>query len=158
MKAVVLGSVLLCCVLAPLHAAEDVLDLERHRGADFSKQRAAISRDLADGETYAELSTEARAEVTASLDAMQRMLDAAGTVDAMPPQERVELFNTQEKVNALLTQAAEDSRRVCTRERRVGSNFVVSSCQTVAEQRRQREAGADALRQGTLTPGSVLGD
>ncbi len=158
MKAFVLGSVLLGCFLVPLHAAENAVDLEASRGADFASQRAAIARDLADGETYAELSAEARVEVNAGLDAMQRMLDDAGSVDAMPPPQRVALFNTQEQVNALLTQAAKDSRRVCTRERRVGSNFVVSSCQTVAEQRRQREAGADALRQGTLTPASVLGD
>jgi hypothetical protein len=76
----------------------------------------------------------------------------------MSPAQRVELFNTQETVNRLLTRAAEDSRLVCKRERRTGSNYVTSACQTVADRRRQREAGAEALRQGTLTPASVLGD
>ncbi|MBB1060133.1 hypothetical protein [Marilutibacter spongiae] len=160
MKAVVLGCALLLCLSTPVQAyhGEAALDVARSAGSDFAAQRAAIARDLADGETYAELSAAARAEVVASLDAMQALLGQSGSVDAMPPQLRVELFNAQEKVNTLLTQAAEDSRRVCTRERRVGSNFVVSSCQTVAERRRQQEAGADALRQGSLTPASVLGD
>ncbi|GAB3342367.1 hypothetical protein GCM10027359_22390 [Marilutibacter aestuarii] len=160
MKAVVLGCALLLCLSAPVRAANGVtaLDVTRSAGAGFDAQRAAITRDLADGETYAELSASARAEVVAALDAMQGLLAESGTIEAMPPAQRVELFNAQEKVNTLLTQAAEDSRRVCKRERRVGSNFVVSTCQTVAERRRQQEAGADALRQGSLTPASVLGD
>ncbi|MCF7223401.1 hypothetical protein [Marilutibacter chinensis] len=138
------------------NAAAMQMDLRGSRS--FDSQRSVIERDLADGEKYAELTAEDRMRVKASLDRMQRLIEQSGPVVQMQPDEQVELFNEQETVNQILTAAAEDSRLVCRREQRTGSRFVTSSCMTVAERRRQREASVESLPAGNVTPESVLRD
>ena len=41
---------------------------------------------------------------------------------------------------------AEDERMICTRERKMGSNFTQRVCRTVGQLRREREAARDGLR------------
>ena len=84
-----------------------------------------------------------------------RVVDALGRIDALlgkgghaslPDKDKIEVFNDQDLINTLLTQAREDSRLVCRRERPVGSNRPQNICITVAARRQARENGADALR------------
>lgn len=138
----VLSLLLFAGAVGSVHAMQ--MDLRGQR--DFASQRAAIERDLAEGEKYAELAADDLARVRASLDRMQRLIEAAGAVATMAPDDRVELFNEQETVNQVLTSAAEDSRLVCQRERPTGSMRAVSHCMTVAERRRAREAARDTVR------------
>ena len=64
----------------------------------------------------------------------------------LPERTRLEVFNEQELVNTLLTEAREDSRQVCTREKKVGSHRTTTMCKTVAERRRDMEQSQGALR------------
>lgn len=108
----------------------------------FSEQRNQVMLDLADGETYAEISPEDRAKVVSSLDRMERLLDAGETpqaIQAMHPNDRVDLINEQEVINTILTRAQADSRMVCRREIPVGTRMPTNVCRTVAESRRLRE-------------------
>lgn len=104
----------------------------------FEVQRAAIVTALNDGTTYSEMSGEDRRRVQATLDRIAAILRDR-PVTALTELDRVELFNQQEVVNALLAGAREDSRMVCTRERKVGTHRATSVCMTVAERRRARE-------------------
>lgn len=136
---------LLLLLLAGFAGNVAAMQMDLRGSRSFAAQRAVIERDLAGGERYAELTREDRTRVQASLDRMQRLIERSGSVLGMQPGEQVELFNEQEAVNQILTAAAEDSRLVCRREQRTGSRFVTSSCMTVAERRRQREASVEAL-------------
>lgn len=106
---------------------------------DFSGQRAQIEKDLADGETYVEISSADRGRVQASLERISAMLEGGKTPEALSADQKVDLYNNQEIINTILTQASADSRKVCTREAVTGSNRQVTTCTTVAERTRRRE-------------------
>lgn len=110
----------------------------------FAEQRQKVDADLADGETYSEISAAKRVEVVAALDRIETLLGGR-PVSALSEAEKVDLMNDQSLINTHLTQAAEDSRLVCRREAVVGSRLQRSQCLTVAERRRQREQSKDAL-------------
>lgn len=112
----------------------------------FAAQRAEVQKNLADGETYAEISPADRASVIAVLDRMEALLSGR-PVSALSEAEKVQLMNDQSQVNTILTQAGEDSRLVCRREQSAGSRLARSQCLTVAERRRQRENSQDAIDQ-----------
>lgn len=119
--------------------ADDRTSLDVAGAGTFSEQRAEVLADLADGETYAELSTQDREKVISTLSRMERMLGDHESAQALHPDDRVALINEQETVNNILTQAHRDSRMVCTRERPVGTRMPTNVCRTVAERRRLRE-------------------
>jgi hypothetical protein len=139
--------------LAPLAANANVPSdgstFSPEKGLDlsgsFEAQRNAIVSALGDGKTYSEISPNDRQRVTASLDRISSLLGGAGGVGQLPEATKVEVFNEQELVNTVLTQAREDSRLVCTREKKVGSHRTTNNCMTVAERRRAREQSQDAL-------------
>lgn len=121
------------------------------KAASFSEQRASIDADFADGETYAEIGRQQRAEVSAALDRIDSHLGRAESVDALDETTRAKVFNDQELVNTLLTQARSDSRLICNREKKVGTNRPTTVCLTVAQRRGALENTQDALRDGQRT-------
>lgn len=110
----------------------------------FAEQRQKVDADLADGETYSEITAAQRAEVVAALDRMEALLGGR-QVSELTEAEKVELMNAQSLVNTHLTDAAEDSRLVCRREPVVGSRLQRSQCLTVAQRRRIREDSKEQL-------------
>lgn len=112
---------------------------------NFAEQRAVIEKDLADGKTYAEISSADRAKVRESLGRISQRLDGVDSVESLDIQDRVAVFNDQELVNNILTQAASDSRLVCDRDVPTGTRLRKTTCQTVAERNRRREADQDHL-------------
>lgn len=132
----------LCAICTTAHAAGQAPDAI----GDFRAYREQVLADLSKGERYSEISPQDRATVTQSLQTMQTMVEKAnGSVDRLDPDEKVAFFNHQEAVRNILSGAEADSRVVCKRERRVGSQMVQSSCRTVAEARRQREESRNRL-------------
>ena len=115
-------------------------------GRVFARQRARIDMHLQPEGRFAGISDESRATVSKLLDRMQEILDSAPSIEALEPEQRAELINTQSHVNVLLTQAREDSREDCRRMAVVGSRFKKTVCQTVAEWRLQAEASQEAMR------------
>lgn len=123
-------------------AAQAPLDL--HSSADdVNRQIQKINEQMADGKTYAEISVENRSKVREALGRITGALEASGGRPLNPEAEN-SAFNDQEIVNTLLTNAKEDSRLICERERQMGSNRIVSKCMSVAERRRLREQGQKA--------------
>lgn len=106
---------------------------------DFKKQRAKIEKQLNDGKTYAEISAGDLNRVRQALERMGGVMEGVASVDDLDAARRVDLFNDQEVVNTILTQAAADSRLVCERSTPTGSRMPVSKCETVAERNRRKE-------------------
>ena len=118
--------------------------------ASFSEQMSAIERDLADGETYSEISVEDKAAVLAALQRIAMKLDASGGIENLTAAEKAAVFNDQELANNLLTQAGNDSLLVCKREKKVGSHRTTTHCATVAERRRAADTTQSTLRDNTV--------
>lgn len=117
---------------------------------DFAEQRAEIEEDLADGKTYAEINSRERAEVREALDRISRELEGVDSVAELAEPAKVTVFNEQERINTILTQAKADSRLVCDRSRPTGSHRKVTKCQTVAERRRRMNADQDHLQRNIM--------
>ncbi|MGH8063139.1 MAG: hypothetical protein ACREO7_14125 [Pseudoxanthomonas sp.] len=114
--------------------------------ASFTQQKAQIERDLGDGETYTEISSQDRATVREALNRIAGKLDMAGSVESLTGQQKADVFNDQEKINTILTKASEDSRLVCRREMKVGSHRPITECLTVAERQRAYENAQKTMR------------
>lgn len=134
---------------APLALANNPVAVD---SGDFAAQRAAVEKGLADGKTYAEIAPSDVAKVRDSLDRMAATLDGGKLPNALDDDRRVALYNDQELVNGILTQAAADSRVVCSREVATGSHRKVTTCATVAERARRRQQDQDALRKEQRAP------
>lgn len=136
----------------PCFAASGDQELDLRTKA-FHAQADRIRADLANGETFTEIAPEDRQTVLGLLSSIQGRLDAAGNVDSMNADERVSLFNEQERINTILTGAREDSRIVCERRQVTGSHRRQSMCTTVAQRRRNTtESKSKLWRMQQATP------
>lgn len=130
---------------SPLAMATSQSQLSLEDSNDFRAQRAEIEKGLADGKTYAEITAADRTKVRESLDRISSRLEGVDSVDSLSESAKMEVFNNQEVVNTILTQAEADSRLVCQRTAPTGSNRKVTRCETVAARKRRME-----LDQGNL--------
>lgn len=113
--------------------------------ATFAEQKRRLVRSL-DSKEYFEISDGNRQKVVDALDRMEGHLAGIRSVEELEESRRIAVFNDQELVNALLTGAREDSRLVCKREKRVGSNMPTTLCMTVAQRREAQETAQRGLR------------
>lgn len=112
----------------------------------FPAAKAKIEKELQDGKTYSELTRTQKDEVLAALERIEATLSSGTPVKDMADKDKVALVNDQEFVNTVLTRAREDSRLVCTQERKTGSHRLTPRCRTVAELKRDRELNQEQLR------------
>jgi hypothetical protein len=118
----------------------------------FAAQARAIEKTLSDGKTYAEMSRAERDEVRSILGRMANRLEGVQTVEELSENDRLELFNDQERVNAMLVKGYADSRLVCDKQGRTGTHFRETRCQTVAERRRRSEIDQNNMRAVQRSP------
>ncbi|ACF52881.1 hypothetical protein D7U98_19360 [Stenotrophomonas maltophilia] len=116
-------------------------------GQPLQQQIARIEVELKDGETYSELKQDERARVSEALGRMRGAVEQYPTREAMPEPVQTQVFNDQQVVNTVLTQAREDSRLICQREKPIGSNRTTTQCMTVAERARQKERAQQDMGQ-----------
>lgn len=151
-----LSLALLACLVAGAVQAKEHKDL-KFDPATFSEQRGRLIEAIESGEAYREISDDDQRAVIQALDRMQARLSSVQSIAQLSSDDKIAVFNDQELVNNLLTQAAADSRLVCTRGKTLGSNMRSNSCMTVAERRRRQEESQDQMRRmqrpGTLPPG-----
>lgn len=120
----------------------------------FENQKRAIETELANGETYSEIASKDRETVNEALRRISGALAGHDGVAGLSDAEKSAVFNDQELINNILTQANADSRLVCVREKKVGSHRTTTQCATVADRRRAAEESQKALRdnQGLKLP------
>lgn len=114
--------------------------------AVFQEQRGKLVEQITRGSGYAELGEENAEKVIKALDEMGALLANVKSIEELDEKTRVEVFNRQELVNTLLTQAAEDSRLICARETTTGSHRRSTVCKTVAQRRIERDRSQDTVR------------
>lgn len=134
MTKVLATAALLMCVATAADAAPKKEVFES--GKPLAEQITKIEIDLNDGETYAELALPERSRVREALTRMRAVVEQYPEQKALPESARMALFNDQQVVNTVLTQAREDSRLICKREKAIGSNMPVTQCMTVAQRER----------------------
>jgi hypothetical protein len=118
----------------------------------FEKQKATILQDIKDDTVYSEISHKDANIVRDALNRMSENLQGVSDLSEMTVDQRAALYNDQELVNTVLTMAENDSRMVCRRRGRLGTNFKTTICETVAERRERQEADRlviDQLLRGT---------
>ena len=103
---------------------------------------------LLDHEDYSEVGAEARREILAAVDSINRLMGGRATLDALNPDDRVEVLNHPSTINTLMARGHADSRMVCERHRPIGSNRPTRVCMTVAERRRVREQTERLMQEG----------
>jgi hypothetical protein len=120
--------------------------------AVFAGQKQALEHEIVAGERYRGIAPKDRERVLEALDRMETNLQGVRSVGELDERRKLAVFNDQEMINVVLTQAAEDSRLVCTRETPVGTRLATKVCKTVGERRRDRETAREALRDGSRLP------
>jgi hypothetical protein len=118
----------------------------------FEQQKATILQDIKDNTVYSEISHKDANIVRDALNRMSENLEGVADLSEMTVDQRAALYNDQELVNTVLTMAENDSRMVCRRRGRLGTNFKTTICETVAERRERQEADRlviDQLLRGT---------
>ena len=142
MRAVVVTVALIGVLASPLAlTGEGTTKLSTFEA--FEKEKAAILKDMSGETVYSEISHKDAELVRAALDRMSVKLTGVENAGSLDQVKLVSLYNEQNLVNAILTMAESDSRQVCRRRGRLGTNFKTTTCETVAE-RRERQA-ADRL-------------
>ncbi len=121
-------------------------ELERIVVADSSDKfvvlAKAIRQEMQPGGRFEFIAGRSRAEVNHGLDDMAVMMEKAGSVSAMDDEEKIKLFNAQERVNGLLAKNAKD-RLICSYVSPVGSHLPVKKCETLGAMETSRR---NALR------------
>ena len=141
-----LRGLLLVVLLAPVVAVAKPAEPPLQASIPFQVQQQKVRADLQGDEVYREISPADRGRVIEALERMSQAI-GAGTADALPVEKKVAVFNDQELINGILTKARDDSRLVCKREKRVGSQMPTTSCLTVAERDRMRRESEQHVRQ-----------
>lgn len=138
--------VLVALMLSPVAiASASPASKPLQEGKPFPEQRDQIIADLDSGKIYNEIKPAERAKVLDALRRIDLVLDPERSNRVTEP-DRLQAFNDQELVNEILTQAKDDSRLICRRERPVGSNRPQNICISVAQRREARENGVDTMR------------
>jgi hypothetical protein len=103
----------------------------------FAATAAQIRKEMGAEGRYEFIRPDDKAKADADLDAIAAMLQKAGSVSAMAEGDRVQLFNTQEHLNGILTHN-DRNRLICERRAPVGTNIPQNTCKTVAEIEKMR--------------------
>ena len=138
-------ALLLLAGMSAAHAARD-LAIDQSPDTIRTELQKIHAEATAGKRGWDNISKEKRAEVTTHRDRVVALLDGKKSANDLQPEERTELTTTLDRIN-VLAKEAEDERMVCTRERKVGSNFPVNTCMTVAERRRLRESSQNSMIQ-----------
>jgi hypothetical protein len=147
------------CFAAVAVLSTDALARTETRASDvrvepqqFAEYRSWVEKELRSGETLVELSRVGREEVQAILARMANMLAEVDTVEQLETEQKLDLYNDQERLRVLLGQAEEDSRLQCRRVKTVGTHLVKNICQTVAHWRRLADESRDFMRRHQMGP------
>lgn len=136
-------SIVLGCLVGVLVCAQAPADpvIEKRVAADtpekFKQVEIDIRKDMGADGRYEFIRPDEKAKVEVDLDTLMKMLQDAGSVSAMKPEQQVQLFNTQEHLNGILTHN-DRNRLVCEHAAAIGSHIQTTTCKTVGDIERQR--------------------
>ncbi len=103
-----------------------------------------IESEISKGGRYEYIAPTEHASLNAIFYQMMTLLEKKGTPAAMNEQDRVALFNLQEKANGILTHS-DRNRLVCERSASLGTHIQSNTCRTVAEIEKTRQQAHDFM-------------
>jgi hypothetical protein len=131
------AAMLLLLQAATVSAKEAKPDVKAATKDEFAAVADHVREQMAPGGRFDAVDKNQQATVNRDLSTMQSLYDRFGTVDAMDQTSKVELYNDQSEVNAILTRNDGD-REVCEQVKPMGSNIPKTVCRT------QRQINMDA--------------
>ncbi|MCC7248726.1 MAG: hypothetical protein IT473_08885 [Lysobacter sp.] len=127
----------------PQPTLQQIVEQQTQLRTQVAAKRGAF-KDMHDGD---------RDRLLKQQDRLLQMLDGHQNLDELRVEQRVEVFNHLQSVNAAVTQA-EDDREVCERTRLAGSHRFTSVCMSAREYREHKENARRSVR----TIGKCQGD
>lgn len=115
---------------------------------DFTAVVAAVHQQMQAGGRYEFVDQGERQKIDASFADMQSLFDKFATVAQMDQGAKVQLFNDQETINAILTHR-DDKRLVCESVAPIGSHIPRTTCRTYREIELER-SNTERLQQQML--------
>lgn len=132
---IVAGAALLQATAVYAYKMEVIVKAQNQ--SDFSAVMAAVHQQMKPGGRYEFVNRADRQKLDASFADMQSLFEKYGTVAQMDQPGKVQLFNDQEAVNAILTQ--NDSKRmVCESVAPIGSHIPRTTCRSYREVEMER--------------------
>lgn len=113
---------------------------------DFTAVVAAVHQQMQPGGRYEFVEQSERGKIDANFTDMQSLFDKYGTVAQMNQDSKVQLFNDQEAVNAILTRR-DDKRLVCESVAPMGSHIPRTTCRTYRETELERHNAQNLLQE-----------
>nr|WP_199042495.1 hypothetical protein [Dyella sp. ASV24] len=123
------AAILLVLQMASVHAKETKPDVKANTKDEFAAVADHVRQQMGPGGRFDSVNKDDQSTVNRDLSNMQSLYDKFGTVDAMDQPSKVELYNNQSEVNAILTRHDQD-REVCEQIKPMGSNIPKTVCRT----------------------------
>ena len=143
----VVGALLLPAWATRVDAAEPAVKAASKD--DLIAASAAVHKQMVPGGRYEFVTPAERDVVDAKLGDMQSLFDKYGTVATMNQDSKIQLFNDQESVNAILTNRDGD-RRICKSVAPTGSLIPKTTCHTYGEIERSHRDSQKYLQDNLL--------
>ena len=123
------AAMMLVLQVASVHAKETKPDVKADTKDEFAAVADHVRQQMAPGGRFDSITKNDQQTVTRDLSSMESLYDKFGKVDAMDQPSKLELFNNQSEVNAILTRHDGD-RQVCEQVKPMGSNIPKTVCKT----------------------------
>jgi hypothetical protein len=130
--------------LGQAFAAKTETIVKAENKENFAVVVLAIQQEMQPGGRYGYIDKKEAAQVNSELAYMQSVLDRYGTVAQMDPKAKIDLFNHQEAVNAILTRR-DNKRLICQSVAPVGSHIPRTTCRTYGAIEAERRNTKDEL-------------
>lgn len=125
-------------------AADPVL-----RSADILAQQREIRADMdARTDRYVDMPQSTRKAILADQERLAALLEGKADTSQLDPSSLDQVVSLLASIDAAVDRSG-DERLICTREARIGSNFMTRVCRTPSQIREQQAAGQKALRDET---------
>ena len=111
---------------------------------EYLEYLAQVREDLEYGEPR-ELSEGEQRTFDEAHQNIRQLLDGKGSISELRGKQMVALFNSQERINAILT-GTEADELICRREAETGSHLRETRCATASQRKEAQEAGQELLR------------
>jgi hypothetical protein len=118
---------------------------EKVAPADVPKLVETIRAEIQPGGRWELVPKRDRPDLEKRLGEMQDLLQGHASIDELTEDEKVQLLNAQEHVNAILTEH-DGERLICKRETPTGSHRPQVNCKTVAQRRRESQYAQETMR------------
>ncbi len=135
-------------VAMPVALAGDPIDTRQAVRPIIEQQQRIRDEVNTVSNGWEEIPAAKRLAVLRDQDELFALLQGKQTIAELAPGQQIKVANLLESIKAVVT-GAEDQRRICTRERKVGSHFPTRVCRTVGQIRREREATRQGLDRGS---------